>query len=161
MNAHVLGNLIDKYSGPLELYARQWCDDPADVVQSAFIKLIEEPNVPESVQSWLYRVVRNQAISMSRSESRRRDRETTWQHLSENWFEDQPGSRLDGAAATAALKEISEQSREVVVAHLWGELTFEQIAQVIGISSSTAHRRYLEGIKQLRNKLGVECQIPS
>jgi RNA polymerase sigma-70 factor (ECF subfamily) len=47
--------------------------------------------------------------------------------------------------------------REVIVAHLWGGLTFEQIAAVAGCSSSTAHRRYAAGLSALRERLHVPC----
>src|SRR5437773_1965365 len=44
-----------------------------------------------------------------------------------------------------------------VVAHLWGGLTFEEVAQLAGCSSSTAHRWYLAGLAALRERLGVAC----
>jgi RNA polymerase sigma-70 factor (ECF subfamily) len=36
-------------------------------------------------------------------------------------------------------------------------LTFEQIAKLMGSSSSTTHRWYAAGIAALREKLGVPC----
>jgi len=52
---------------------------------------------------------------------------------------------------------LPEETREIVIAHLWGGLSFGEIAGLIGRSSSTAHRRYLEGIEELRKHLGVPC----
>jgi DNA-directed RNA polymerase specialized sigma24 family protein len=49
------------------------------------------------------------------------------------------------------------EQREVIVAHLWGGLTFEQIGELIDASSSTAHRWYLAGLVTLRERLGVIC----
>ncbi len=65
---------------------------------------------------------------------------------------------LDPETATAELQALPLEQREVIVAHLWGGLTFEQIAEVSGISSSTAHRHYRAGLTALRERLGVSCQ---
>ena len=56
---------------------------------------------------------------------------------------------------TSALRQIDEQLREVVIARIWGGLAFEQIAAVVGTSTSTAHRRYEAGLLKLRERLGV------
>jgi RNA polymerase sigma-70 factor (ECF subfamily) len=45
----------------------------------------------------------------------------------------------------------------VIVARLWGGLTFEQFGQVAGCSASSAHRRFEAGIEALRKKLGEPC----
>jgi RNA polymerase sigma-70 factor (ECF subfamily) len=64
---------------------------------------------------------------------------------------------LDAESAAAALQHLPLDQREVIVAHLWGELTFEQIADLIGTSSSTAHRWYIAGLTTLRERLEVVC----
>ncbi|MHC5544342.1 RNA polymerase sigma factor, partial [Singulisphaera rosea] len=63
MDFDLLGRLLDRHSAALELYARQWCDVPEDVVQEAFLKLSAQGLVPSRPAAWLFRVVRNGAIS--------------------------------------------------------------------------------------------------
>ena len=70
--ATVIRQVVSQHAAALELYARQWCDTPEDVVQEALIKLLRQAQPPDSVPNWLYRVVRNTAISASRSSQRRR-----------------------------------------------------------------------------------------
>lgn len=55
------------------------------------------------------------------------------------------------------LETLAPEQREVVVAYLWGGLTFAEIGRLMGISDSSAHRRYLEALKKLRNKLSQPC----
>ena len=153
ISAERLGQLLDDHADALELYARQWCESPADVVQEAFIQLARQQETPESPVPWLFRVVRNGALSVRRSSIRRRRHET--RAASENWFEETFDLPLDGAAATAALRELPDEQREAIVTHLWGGLSFEEIGEVTGVSSSTAHRRYILGLDQLRKQLGV------
>jgi RNA polymerase sigma-70 factor (ECF subfamily) len=125
------------------------------VVQEALVQLMRQPRPPERIVPWLYRVVRNGAISASRAAGRRRRHEALAAHREESWFAAAPGQRLDAVAATRALQELPEEQRETIVARLWGGLTFEDIAELTGASSSTAHRRYEAGLAALRERLGV------
>jgi RNA polymerase sigma-70 factor (ECF subfamily) len=153
-----LGALLSTHGAALRLYARQWCEGAADdVVQEAFVQLARQATVPQEPAAWLFRVVRNGAISAQRSAARRRRHETTAAADRSDWFESRPESRVDATSAVAALNELYEEQREVVVAHLWGGLTFEQIAELVGTSSSTAHRRYEQGLKTLRERLEKRC----
>jgi RNA polymerase sigma-70 factor (ECF subfamily) len=149
----LLGQLLDRHAAALELFARQWCRAPEDVVQQAFVQLARQQSVPEQVVTWLYRVVRNGAISAVRADQRRRRHETAVAEAARPWFVPAEPPGLDAAAAAAALEGLASDEREVIVAHLWGGLTFQQIAEVTGLSPSTAHRRYESGLKLLREKL--------
>src|ERR1700736_1049525 len=86
MDAMHLGHLIDRHAPALILYARQWCSAPEDVVQEAFLKLMAQPGLPELVLPWLFRVVRNRAISASRAERRRQRREQNVAARRTPWF---------------------------------------------------------------------------
>ena len=63
----------------------------------------------------------------------------------------------DGATVSAALQLLPLEQREVLVARLWGGLTFEQIAELNGTSSSSTHRLYHAGLAALRERLRVSC----
>ena len=153
----LIGRLLDAHGAALELYARQLCDCPEDCVQEALVELARQPAAPDEVLPWLYRVTRNKAISASRSARRRRRRESEVARRRAAWFAPSPGDPVDAASATAALESLAEHQREVVVAHLWGGLTFNEIGRLTGTSDSTAHRRYEAALSRLREKLGVSC----
>ncbi len=162
MDPDLLGALIDRYSAALVLYARQWCAAPEDVVQEAFLKLVQQPEPPQQPAAWLYRVVRNGAISQMRATRRRQTHEARAAGRAPAWFipPDDP-TGLDVARVTAALGELPGEQRETIVAHLWGGLTFEQIGQLSGSSAATAYRRYAAGIAALRQRLGEPCPNPA
>jgi RNA polymerase sigma-70 factor (ECF subfamily) len=161
MGPDELAELVDRHAAALTLYARQWCSCPEDVVQAAFLKLVRQPVPPDTLLPWLYRVVRNGAIDASRAARRRQRYEHDAAAYAPLWFvpsEDPTG--LDARAAAAALSELPVEVREIMVAHLWGGLTFEQIAATVGGSASTAYRRFALGLDLLRLKLGV-AQCPT
>jgi RNA polymerase sigma-70 factor (ECF subfamily) len=66
-----VARLINAHAAPLVLCARQWCDEPEDVVQEAFVKLVRQSRVPDDRVAWLYRVVRNGALDVAKMARRR------------------------------------------------------------------------------------------
>ena len=161
MTPELLGQLIDDHAAALTLFARQWCAAPEDVVQEAFVKLSAHRPLPNDPVAWLFRVVRNGAASAARAERRRRRHETGAAAHRSLWFAPSESAVIDGTDAAAALQTLPIEEREAVVAHLWGGLTFEQIGRLAGVSSSTAHRRYLKALSTLRERLRVPCPNPS
>ena len=159
MGPEHLAELVHRHAAALVLYARQWCAAPEDVVQTAFLKLARQAVPPDNLVPWLYRVVRNGAIDAGRAERRRKKYEARAADHAAPWFEpsDDP-TGLDGQVAAAALAELPDEIREIMVAHLWGGLTFEQIAAMVGGSASTAYRRYAAGLELLRERLKVPCR---
>jgi RNA polymerase sigma-70 factor (ECF subfamily) len=158
MSPEMLGRLMDDHADALVLYARQWSTMPEDIVQEAFLKLSALTTSPPAIVPWLYRVVRNGAISQQRQASRRRRHETAASASSSAaWFVRSHTAQVEIEAATTALQALPDEQREVIVAHLWGGLTFEQIAEVMASSPSSVHRWYHAGLSNLRKKLGVPC----
>ena len=151
-----VARLIDTHAAPLVLCARQWCAEPEDVVQEAFIKLVRQSRPPADAVAWLYRVVRNGAIDASKMARRRQRRESAVARPV-RWFVEPGVDGLDAETAVAALEQLASEQREVIVARHWGGLSFEQIAAVAGCSASTAFRRYTAGVEELRQQLGVTC----
>lgn len=146
-----LGRLYREHAPALRLYVRQWPEGDEDLVQDAFVKLAQQSPAPEQVLPWLYRVVRNGALAAGRSETRRRRRQSCVS-ASEAWFA-AADDRIDGREATRLLAELPLEQREVVVARIWGGLTFEEVARLAGCSLPTAHRRYQAGLTALRERL--------
>jgi RNA polymerase sigma factor (sigma-70 family) len=146
----VLGQLYRQHAPALRLYARQWGSNAEDLVQTAFVRLAQESPPPERVVPWLYSVVRNEALSAFRSANRRRKREQKRSNP-EAWF-DAADNRLDAAEVAVALEQVPLELREVVVARVWGGLSFEEIGLLVGCSLASAHRRYEAGLACLREK---------
>src|SRR5580704_19540094 len=121
-----LAQLLDAHAAALELFAAQLTRAAADVVQESFVELARQPVVPENVVAWLYRVVRNRASSEARSDRRRKRRESAVA-ANEAWFQTAGQGDLDPQDAADAIGGLSDELREVVVARIWGGLTFEQM----------------------------------
>lgn len=156
-NPKTWNTLLKRYATPLAIYAAQFCPEPEDVVQEAFLELFRQPEPPENVTAWLFKVVRNRSISSRRSAARRDRHEGSLADRSPNWFEESPANTLDAREITRQISDLADDQREVLVLRLWGELTFEEIAELTESSSSTCHRLYQKAIEELRQKAGIPC----
>ena len=152
----ILGRLFDEHAAALVLFARQWCDVPEDIVQDAFVALARQGESPHRPVAWLFRVVHNGAIAAARQSRRRRHRERRASDPEAApgapWFA-ATDDRIDAEHATRLLAELDAETRAVIVARLWGGLTFEDIARLQGCSLTTAYRRYQTGLARLHARL--------
>jgi RNA polymerase sigma-70 factor (ECF subfamily) len=153
--------LFREHARGLTLIARARFPDSTadDLVQEAYIRLAQQSVLPDDPLAWLARAVHNLAIDAMRKDGRRRSREREFYDQCVTWFEGTSlpvGDELTGEEATSALLKLREADREIVVAHLWGNLSFRQIASAFDVSSSTANRQYNQAITQLREILGVK-----
>lgn len=155
--ARQLAAHVDRYAARLVLYARQICSDPEDAVQDAFLELVEQPATPENVTAWLFRVVRNRALDRVRTAARRQRKHEELFSNQSPWLLPSTESLLDAESVTQSLQQLETELREIITARIWGELSFEEIGELIGRSSSTVHRRYVEGLERLRERLGASC----
>jgi RNA polymerase sigma-70 factor (ECF subfamily) len=125
------------------------------VVQEAFLRLFRQQPIPAHPVAWLYRTVRHRAWNASRGQRRRTRHESQAARLRTRLVPAGLHSGLDPLEAAEALAQLPDDQREIIVARVWGELTFEEIGDVTGLSTSTAYRRYEAGIAHLRRRL---CQ---
>ena len=151
--SETLNRLYKQNGSALLLYARIWCRTPEDALQEAFIDLSRQSEFPPDPVAWLYQAVRFRAINLNRGERRRKNREQQIASDKEPFFVSTPEQFIDARELEQALRTLQNDQREIVVARIWGELTFEQISVINGISSSTVHRRYHEALKELKRNL--------
>ena len=148
-----LTEVWDQHADRLLLIARSIGGPAEDAVQEAFIALATQKQLPDDPMAWLVKVARHRLLQWRRSRLRRRARESRRTDVA--WFDcdmtlvDQ---KIDAKEITAALQEIDSPDREIIVMHLWGGMTFDAIAKVVGGSRAKAHRNFQRGIETLQTK---------
>ena len=155
-----LGRLFEQLGGQLGLYARQWLDAALaeDVVQDAFVKLISQRKSPENVRGWLFRVVRNEAISRLRRQKSHRAHVERVSAEEVGWFEPRADDLIDAEAAQQAMESLTTEQREVVVLRIWGQMSLKEIAEIVGRPVSTVHSRYKAALAAMREYMEISCK---
>lgn len=154
----ILAELWRSHAGRLLVIARSVGEPAEDAVQEAFASLATQTQLPDDPLAWLVRVSRNQLLSWQR----KRQTQTKHQHAvasRTSWFIDtEAESQLDGQQVTEWLQRLPTDERQVIVMHLWGGLSFRQIAAATDRSAATAYRLYHRGLQQLRSRAGFPTE---
>lgn len=121
-----------------------------DAVHQVFLKLIEDGNLQRVTdkKAYLFTCVRNAVLNDTRYLQR-----TVSLEPEAAWF---TVSDRDSAAEMTlrrALWSLPIEQRQIVVLHLWAELTFLEIAEVLQINPNTAASRYRYALAKLREQL--------
>ena len=154
-----LQHLIDSHGAALALYARQWCRVPEDALQEALIDLLRQEPAPDDPGAWRFKTVRRRAMNLARGERRREQRQRRAGQERVAWFTNEE-SDIDSEELTTMLERLPPLEREVVTARIWGELSFEQIADLTSMSSSAAHRRYHKALSLLGDMMNGKHEKP-
>ena len=153
-----LGGLIATQAACVQLWVRSRCSSGEDVVQEAFCRLATQDPPPDNPVAWLYRVCRNLAEKQRLSDKRRRQREDLWTRSATGSHT--PADPLELEETLVAVRQLTDDLREVLVARIWGQLSLEEVGRLCGISTATAFRRYEAALKELRVKLELNCEKP-
>jgi RNA polymerase sigma-70 factor, ECF subfamily len=148
--------LFLRHNRPLGYYLRRLLDrdDVGDVQQEvwlAVVRRIRTLRVPEAFTVWLYRIARTKALD------RLSDRRLTP-------LDDGPADTLvddhephlsaaDAAEIHAAMKTLRPEHREVLALRFMEDLSYEQIAEVIGCNLGTVRSRLHYAKLALRQQL--------
>lgn len=160
MDRQALQKIFEERGAALVLYARQWTTNPEDALQEAMIDLANQTPPPNDPIAWLFRVVRNKAINAARAEARRSKHQALAAELREDWFVAPPDMELDRQELQSALAELPSLEREIVVARIWGEMSFEQISNLVDRPISTLFRHYQSALATLARRLSASTEKP-
>jgi len=179
--------LIAQYHQPLySLIARSLNDpaDAADITQEVFIKVfrsIRGFHGGSSLRTWLYRIALHEASNQRRWWSRHKKQEITIDssfeadldaennHLSlAATLADRSDSPFDHAAQAeirerveAALRQIPEAFRTVVILREIEGFAYEEIAEILNVNLGTVKSRLTRGRSALRTILNADGIVPA
>lgn len=138
--------------------------DAEDVVVEAFVqawKSLQNFRQQSSFGTWLFRIVINQAKQWQRKVA-------NWmiEPLEEEFCSDDEAPSFRDIEAIAceqdwqhrvkmAVQKLPEHLRLPLVLRFWDELSYSEIAQILGIKESTARMRVFSALKMLAAMLGL------
>jgi RNA polymerase sigma-70 factor (ECF subfamily) len=179
--------LIAQYHQPLySLIARSLNDpaDAADITQEVFIKVfrsIRGFHCESSLRTWLYRIAIREASNQRRWWSRHKKQEITIDSPFESGSEDENGGLSLGATLTdrsdspfdhaaqaevrerveAALRQLPEVFRTVVILREIEGFAYEEIAEILNVNLGTVKSRLTRGRAALRPLLNAQTSSES
>ena len=152
-----LAAVYDAYAAPLYRFLLTLLSDTADAedaLQEVFLGVMRRRN-DEAIRDWqayLFQAARRQALQVLR----RRKKHEKESAAALSWIDIEACREEDREMAMdiqRALIRLPVEQREVVILKLGEDLTFREIARLLGIALGTAASRYRLGIRRLRELL--------
>lgn len=156
-----LAALVQQYSKPLIRYANSILKDlesAKDIVQECFLKVYSYPLGELKIPGWLYREVRNRSIDFWR---RRRQTAGLDSDSEENLIDEHPdpleGLEVKEGVAMIAhfVKDLSVREQEILRLKYGEGLSYEQIAEALGLSATNVGYILCQTLKGLRQSVGM------
>ena len=159
-DSRVLQTLLESYWPPLVAFAQRTLagsGDPEDVVQTAFVRLwSRRASLREqgSVKALLYTIVRNACLDELRKRTRRDKAEESARPPDppRTPYEDVHGAELQRVAA-AAVSHLPERRREVFRLVREEGLSYQEVAELMDLSSQTVANHMSLAMADLRTAL--------
>ncbi len=128
-------------------------DEPMaqEVVQELFLKLARDADAVASAQSEravIFTIVRNLSLDALRRRAREEKALQSWEQEMPGWFE--PAE--DHESLVTALAALPEEQRSVVQLHVWEEMSFREIGELLALPTQTVASRYRYALDKLRTQ---------
>ena len=148
--------LYRRYNPPLGYYLRRLTGGDADDLQQdvwlAAVRNIGRLKSPDAFVVWLYRIARSKAMDRLRQDHRHVALDEERIALAPD-SEDDSFSAQDAARVHGALTKLSPEHRDVLLLRFMEDLSYEQIAEVIGCGVGTVRSRIHYAKCALRREL--------
>ena len=155
-----LAALYDAYAASLYRYLLALLPRPEeaeDALQEVFLGVLRRTGRGRitDLRAYLFRAARNQAFMALR---KRRTREKTAEAAAAlSWIDLEacaPAQREIAIDIDCALRRLPSEQREIILLKLSEDLTFREIAELLGLPRATAASRYRLALERLRSILG-------
>jgi RNA polymerase sigma-70 factor (ECF subfamily) len=172
----VFGDLVLRYQDRLYnmlVNVLGSAEDAREVAQESFISAFQKLRTfrgRSAFYSWLFRIAMNSAVSRQRRRARipvsiEAVRNQSGIEPTDPHVETQPGFSIETSerqqAVRAALADLPEEFRTVLVLKEMEELKYEEIAEIVGIPIGTVRSRIHRARAELRTRLAPLLQAPT
>jgi RNA polymerase sigma-70 factor, ECF subfamily len=152
-NATEIETLYRQHGAALLLYASAISGDRGraqDALHQVFLKAIENGSLSQAInkKAYLFACVRNAVLNDAKLQQRNMPLDND-----QAWFSPPDRDYAGEQNLRRALGDLPDDQREVIVLHIWGELTFSQIGDLLAVSSNTAASRYRYALDKLRGSM--------
>jgi RNA polymerase sigma-70 factor (ECF subfamily) len=149
LDREAVRRLYEEHARGLLAYACSYVTSFAtaeDVLHHVFERVLRgDLSISGGPVAYLYRAVRNTALNKVRD----RAGDVEWD---DGWLESPAGMEHTALELQSTLRELPDEQREVIVLHIWGQMSFEEVAEALAISANTAASRYRYGLSKLREQ---------
>ncbi|MFA6098351.1 MAG: sigma-70 family RNA polymerase sigma factor [Patescibacteria group bacterium] len=134
-----------------------------DLVSQIFLKALERINSYDETRgafsSWLYSIARNTVIDHYRTKRDHEDIDSQWSLAMDGDLYEQSADRHLLEKVIRHLNLLNTEQRDLLIMKIWDELTYKEIAEIIGKTPANCKMIFYRTIHKLRQELTLAIAI--
>jgi RNA polymerase sigma-70 factor, ECF subfamily len=155
-NTNEIEEVYRQHGPALLLFASAMSGDQSraqDAIHQVFLKLLANGNLSRAVnkKAYLFKCVRNEMLNEANVQNRNTAFDTD-----SFWFNPPDRDYAGEQNLRRALIALPNEQREVIVLHIWGDLTFSEIGKLLDVSSNTVASRHRYAVAKLRELMSAK-----
>lgn len=157
---------IDKFSELYELYVQKIYsfifyklldkETAEDLTSETFMKALSHIETYDAKKSafntWLFNIARNTVIDHFRIHKNHKDLNDIWELSSLENVESDLDLTLKYEDLQQNLRKLSAKNREILMMRFWQDLSFREIAEILGKSEGSVKMQATRAVKQLKKE---------
>jgi len=155
------GFLYDRYAERIYrfVYYKTFNKEMAeDIVSDVFYKALERINSydPEKgvFSAWLYRIARNTVIDKYRTKKTTVDIDDIFDLGEDTRLEEKLDAEATLKKVSKYLEKLNAKQREIVTLRVWEELSYKEIADIVGSTENAVKMAFSRTIREVRENFG-------
>lgn len=134
-----------------------------DLTSLTFIKALEKIKTfnadKGTFSAWLYQIARNTVIDFYRTKKEAIDIDDVWDLAGNENIERDIDAKAKLQAIEKYLAKLKSEQREIIIMRVWLEMTYGEIAEVLGKSEASCKMSFSRAIAVLRKEMPLELLI--
>lgn len=129
-----------------------------DITSQTFFKAlnnIQSVDPERSFSSWLYKIAQNTVIDHYRKDRPTQDIDDVWDISDETDFVHDIETDLQFKKVKKHLDQLSLVERDIIIMRVWQDMSYKEIAEVVGKTEANCKMIYSRSIKKLREMMPV------
>jgi RNA polymerase sigma-70 factor (ECF subfamily) len=155
------GVLYDRYIEKIyrfiyyKTFSKETAEDiTSDVFHKAFERLASFDAEKGTFSAWIYRIARNSVIDHYRTQKRTVPIEDAFDIGEEDHTIEEHDALITLGKVRTFMEKLSPRQREIITLRIWEELSYREIAELIGGTEDSAKMAFSRAMKELREKCG-------
>ena len=153
--------LYDRYIGKIyrfiyyKTFVKETAEDiTSDVFHKAFERIHSFNGAKGTFSAWVYRIARNSVIDHYRTQKKNIPIEDVFDLSTENRTVEEHDAITTLARVEEYMKTLPPRQREIITLRLWEELSYKEIAEILGGTEDSTKMAFSRAIRELREHCG-------
>lgn len=160
-DAEAFGVLYDRYIEKIyrfiyyKIFSKETAEDlTSDVFTKAFQKIHSFRSTKGNFSAWLYRIARNTVIDYYRTKKATLPIDDVFDVAFDERTVEQKDAIMALEKVSKYLDTLNPKQREIITLRIWEELSYREIAEIVGGSEDSVKMAFSRSIRDVREKLG-------